>query len=93
MTASMESASEEKRKSKRRGWLVMGCVATLIVAIGLIIAYAATASTSSVIVSIPHIQPAYPSQFIRGQRFDRFVQIWLENQDFDIAEGDRMFSQ
>ena len=30
-----------------------------------------------------------PTSTIKGKKFDRFVQIFLENQDFDIAAGDR----
>ncbi len=30
-----------------------------------------------------------PTSQVRGKTFDRFVQIFLENQDFDIAAGDR----
>lgn len=32
-----------------------------------------------------------PVSSIRGKTFDRFVQIWLENTDFDMAAGDREF--
>ena len=31
-----------------------------------------------------------PVSSIRGKTFDRFVQIWLENTDFDMAAGDRI---
>jgi hypothetical protein len=30
-----------------------------------------------------------PTSNIRGKKFDRFVTIWLENQDYDIAAADR----
>jgi hypothetical protein len=30
-----------------------------------------------------------PVSSIKGKRFDRFVQIWLENTDYDMAAGDR----
>jgi hypothetical protein len=30
-----------------------------------------------------------PTSSIKGKTFDRFVSIWLENQDFDIAAADR----
>lgn len=30
-----------------------------------------------------------PTSYVRGKTFDRFVQIWLENTDFDMAAGDR----
>src|SRR6185437_12228098 len=33
-----------------------------------------------------------PVSEIRGKQFDRFVNIWLENTDFDMAAGDRMSS-
>jgi len=31
-----------------------------------------------------------PVSHVKGRVFDRFVQIWLENTDFDKAQGDRM---
>jgi hypothetical protein len=31
-----------------------------------------------------------PTSSIKGKTFDRFVSIWLENQDYDIAAADRM---
>jgi hypothetical protein len=30
-----------------------------------------------------------PTSSIKGETFDRFVSIWLENQDYDIAAADR----
>jgi hypothetical protein len=30
-----------------------------------------------------------PTSNVGGKKFDRFVTIWLENQDYDIAAGDR----
>jgi hypothetical protein len=30
-----------------------------------------------------------PPSNVRGKKFDRFVTIWLENQDYDIAAADR----
>jgi hypothetical protein len=30
-----------------------------------------------------------PTSNIKGKKFDRFVSIWLENQDYDIAAADR----
>jgi hypothetical protein len=30
-----------------------------------------------------------PTSNLRGRKFDRFVTIWLENQDYDIAAADR----
>jgi hypothetical protein len=30
-----------------------------------------------------------PTSSVRGKTFDRFVNIWLENPDFDMAAGDR----
>jgi len=30
-----------------------------------------------------------PKSSVPGKTFDRFVQIWLENTDFDMAAGDR----
>jgi hypothetical protein len=32
-----------------------------------------------------------PTSYVRGKTFDRVVQIWLENTDFDMAQGDRMY--
>jgi hypothetical protein len=31
-----------------------------------------------------------PTSYVKGKTFDRVVQIWLENTDFDMAQGDRM---
>ena len=33
-----------------------------------------------------------PTSKVQGKKFDRFVTIWLENQDYSIAAGDRTFS-
>ena len=30
-----------------------------------------------------------PTSNVKGQTFDRFVQIWLENTDYEAAAGDR----
>lgn len=30
-----------------------------------------------------------PTSNVKGKTFDRFVQIWLENTDYDMAAGDR----
>jgi hypothetical protein len=30
-----------------------------------------------------------PTSNVKGKKFDRFVTIWLENQDYDIAAADR----
>jgi hypothetical protein len=30
-----------------------------------------------------------PTSSVQGKSFNRFVNIWLENTDFDMAEGDR----
>jgi len=46
-------------------------------AVSVVEAARATALTQSPVSSVP------------GATFDRFVQIFLENQDFDIAAGDR----
>lgn len=32
-----------------------------------------------------------PTSYVKGKTFDRFVQIWLENTDFDMAAGDRAY--
>jgi len=34
-----------------------------------------------------------PTSNVKGKTFDRFVQIFLENQDYGIAAGDRMCIQ
>ncbi|ROV98089.1 hypothetical protein VMCG_06961 [Cytospora schulzeri] len=34
----------------------------------------------------------HPTSDVKGQSFDRYVQIFFENQDYDIAEGDPNFS-
>ena len=33
-----------------------------------------------------------PTSSVKGKKFDRFVTIWLENTDFELAAGDRRFS-
>jgi len=30
-----------------------------------------------------------PTSYVRGKAFDRLCIIWLENTDFELAEGDR----
>jgi acid phosphatase len=30
-----------------------------------------------------------PTSKVKGKAFDRYVSIWFENQDFDIAKADR----
>jgi hypothetical protein len=58
--------------------------------------------TSGLIISPPHLPVASVidaeaataltlslTSNVPGKKFDRFVTIWLENQDFDIAAADR----
>ena len=32
-----------------------------------------------------------PTSYVKGKSFDRVVQIWLENTDFGMAQGDRTY--
>lgn len=49
--------------------------------------YTATAA-SDVYAAQATALTLHPTSNIQGQNFDRFVQIFLENQDYDIADGD-----
>ncbi|KAJ4422176.1 hypothetical protein N0V82_003145 [Gnomoniopsis sp. IMI 355080] len=49
--------------------------------------YTATAA-SDVYAAQATALTLHPTSNIQGQDFDRFVQIFLENQDYDIADGD-----
>lgn len=49
--------------------------------------YTATAA-SDVYAAQATALTLHPTSNIEGQYFDRFVQIFLENQDYDIADGD-----
>ena len=51
--------------------------------------YTATAA-SSIAAAQATALTLSPASNVKGKDFDRFVQIFLENQDFDIAAGDRM---
>ncbi|KAH8891789.1 phosphoesterase [Thozetella sp. PMI_491] len=51
------------------------------------LAYTATA-TASVAAAAATALTLSPTSNVAGKTFDRFVQIFLENQDFDIAAGD-----
>ena len=33
-----------------------------------------------------------PTSHVKGKAFDRYVSIWFENTDFDMAAADRKFS-
>jgi acid phosphatase len=50
--------------------------------------YTATA-TASIAAARATALTLSPTSNVKGKTFDRFVQIFLENQDFDIAAGDR----
>lgn len=50
--------------------------------------YTATA-TASVAAARATALTLSPTSNVQGKTFDRFVQIWLENTDFDMAAGDR----
>lgn len=52
--------------------------------------YTATA-TASVAAAQATALTSSPTSSVAGKTFDRFVQIFLENQDFGIAAGDRKF--
>ena len=47
--------------------------------------------TSAVSKSGTEVLTLSPTSNIKGKKFDRFVTIWLENQDYDIAAADRQF--
>ena len=55
--------------------------------------YAQTQYTSTEVAAVEAARATAktlsPVSSIRGKTFDRFVQIWLENTDFDMAAGDR----
>jgi acid phosphatase len=53
--------------------------------------YTATA-TASIAAARATALTLSPTSSVKGKTFDRFVQIFLENQDFKIAAGDRQFS-
>jgi len=50
--------------------------------------YTATASASIAAARATALTLS-PTSSVTGKMFDRFVQIWLENTDYDIAAGDR----
>lgn len=50
--------------------------------------YTATASASIAAARATALTLS-PTSSVTGKTFDRFVQIFLENQDFSIAAGDR----
>ena len=52
--------------------------------------YTATA-TASVAAARATALTLSPTSNVKGKTFDRFVQIWLENTDYDMAAGDREF--
>lgn len=50
--------------------------------------YTATASTAVEAARATALTLS-PTSSVKGKTFDRFIQIYLENQDFSIASGDR----
>jgi acid phosphatase len=50
--------------------------------------YTATA-TSDVLAAQATAKTSSPTSNVKGKAFDRFVVIWLENTDYDLAVGDR----
>lgn len=65
-------------------------------AIALAFAIASNAQTQYTSTAVAAVEAARataktlsPVSSIKGKTFDRFVQIWLENTDFDMAAGDR----
>ena len=57
-------------------------------AVGPQISFTATA-TASVAAAAATALTLSPTSNVPGKTFDRFVQIFLENEDFSIASGDR----
>lgn len=53
--------------------------------------YAAATALALVATSQAAALATSPTAIVAGKTFDRFVQIFLENQDYDIAIGDRKF--
>lgn len=39
------------------------------------------------------VKTASPTSNVTGKAFDRFVVIWLENTDYNIAYGDSLYSR
>ena len=60
-------------------------------AVGPEVTYTATA-TASIAAAAATARTLSPTSNVKGKTFDRFVQIFLENQDYDIAAGDRMLT-
>lgn len=52
--------------------------------------YTATA-TASVAAAQATAKTSSPTSHVEGKAFDRIAIIWLENTDYDLAIGDRMF--
>ncbi len=68
-----------------------------IVAVALALAANSNAQTQYTSTAVAAVEAARataktlsPVSSIKGKTFDRFVQIWLENTDFDMAAGDRV---
>lgn len=49
--------------------------------------YTATA-TASVAAAAATAKTSSPTSDVKGKAFDRFVVVWLENTDYDMAAGD-----
>lgn len=67
-------------------------VSTLVVAVSGQTQY--TASKAADVAAAKATAPTLsPTSYVKGKSFDRIVQIWLENTDFDMAQGDRTYGQ
>lgn len=67
-----------------------------LVALGLVFATAGNAQTQYTATGAADVAAARatartlsPTSSVKGRTFDRFVNIWLENTDFDMAAADR----
>jgi len=49
-------------------------------------------SAGPTLKAVPSATLTFPTSKVQGKRFDRFVTIWLENQDYSISAGDRTFT-
>jgi len=48
-------------------------------------------SPEDIAIAAGNARGVKPASLVKGKAFDRFVTIWLENTDYDLAAGDRMF--
>jgi hypothetical protein len=75
---------------KMRFESVYGVVSALVVAVNGQTQYTAP-NAASVAAARATARTLSPTSYVKGKTFDRVVQIWLENTDFDMAQGDRMY--